>query len=364
MARCVYGFLSDLMAGNFQLVTGQGEIVPDVRAGDDIVLFVPGEDVAVLTASVPVKSGPQAREAAAYSVEDEIAVSVEDEHVVIQTVGDDLAAPRSVHIVSTHTMEAWTDWLQTNPKFASAKLIAAPSVLPADTVLNIDGVYLANIEGRAFVIEPEMPDGLVERLIGQREVASLPADQALTRFAGYAEECDFLDLRQGAFQGRSSGRIQDLRAWRTSAILAAALLLVWVGSSVLQIRALNQETEALKSRTAQTYRLAFPEAPNRTNYVRAVGQALDDRGTTYVDFRDASRALYQALQVLPDAELRVIRYDEDDAGFVARIAYSAYGEDALLKTALSEAGFAATLGALRQEGTKVVGEVAFGGAAP
>ena len=112
---------------------------------------------------------------------------------------------------------------------------------------------------------------------------------------------------------------------------------------------------------AESYRTVLPDAPARSNYVRAVSRALNESGAARIDFRETSAALYTALQTLPQVELRSIRFDHSGVGFVARIGYSAYGEDALLKTALSDLGFDATLGALRQEGTRVVGDVAFGG---
>lgn len=364
MAKRIYGFLADAIAGETLWVDGEGEASAAPGARDEGVLFVPGEDVTVLSMPVPVRTGAQAREAAAYSVEDEIAVNVEDEHIALGIAGDDLKAPRAIHVVSREAMQGWTDWLERTPHLAGVKLVSAPSVLPAGTVLNVEGTYLAHINGRAFSLGPDMPGELAAKLIDGHTRADIAIDDALGVLATYAEQNDgWVDLRQGAYQVRSSGRLQDIRAWRTSALLAGALLLVWIGSNFLQIRALHQEADALNARIANTYRAAFPDAPPQANYVRAVSRAISERGANQIDFRDASAALYAALQTLPQAELRSIRYDQSGAGFVARIAYSAYGEDAQLKTILSESGYTANLGALRQEGTKVVGDVAFGGAA-
>lgn len=364
MARRVYGFFLDAVGGDAQWVTAEGENLQStkVRARDEIILFVPGDEVTVVFAPVPVRSGAQAREAAAYSVEEEIAVSVEDEHVALGAPGADLTVPRAVHVVAKQKMIAWRDALNGQSVLANAKLVSAPSVLSDGVVLEVEGTYLAHIDGRAFGIGADMPERIAETLFANREVNSLSVQEALATLARFAEGAgELVDLRQGDFQARASARLQDFRAWRTSALLAVAVLLAWVGSSLLQIQALNQETAALEARVAQTYRAAFPDAPARTNYVRAVATALDERGEGQIDFRDASAALYSALQSLPNAELRAIRFDEVSSGFVARIAYSAYGEDAELKAALAEEGFVATLGALRQEGTKVVGDVAFGG---
>ena len=64
---------------------------------------------------------------------------------------------------------------------------------------------------------------------------------------------------------------------------------------------------------------------------------------------------------MPGASIRSIRFEPGRGGYVASIAYLAYGEDAALKSALEARGFSAVLGDSRRGGDLVLGDVTITG---
>ena len=361
MARRLYGFLNDLIAGYGELIDADGISADrnDVTGRDDVVLFVPGSDVNVLSAIVPVRSESEARRAAPFVIEDEIAVSVDEAHFALGPAQSDIQVPRMLHVVSPKILQEWVDWLADAPEFRRAKLVAEQSVLAPDEAYDVEGRCVANISGHAFAIDAAMPVDVRKAVLKGREPSALSKTDFLVTLAGKAEASGGLvDLRQGQFRPRAGGAgLTSLRQWRLSACLAAAIAVAWCAGSFAEISNLNKQASDIDASIEIAFAEALPDVPEPTNYVRAVSRAVNAQGGGKVAFREVSAALYVALQYVPDAQLLSIRYDKLDGELVARIAYSAYGNDAELKDALVGEGFIAELGDARQERLGVVGDV-------
>lgn len=358
----VYGFLDQVMAGDGRLVTAEGVTVPAeaVSARDEIVLFVPGTDVHVLSAAIPVRSEAEARAAAPFIVEDEIAVPVEDVHIALGPAGADLQAARVLHVVARSKMERWQDWLVGAPDFASAKLVAEQSVLAAEAVCHVDGAYIGHVGERVFALDAALPEAVVEAYIDGRSPVPLLREAFLAVLARGADGDDALvDLRQGAFRVRSSLDMSGLGPWRLSGALAAVLVLVWFATMLLETASLRADAERVEASIASAYAAALPDAPRPSNYVQAVSRAVNaGGGGGGISFREASAALYAALLDVPEAQLLMMRYDRAAGELVATVSYSAYGDDVALKAALLVGReFDVNLGDARQENAGVVGDI-------
>lgn len=368
MARRVYAFLEDVMAGHgdFMIANGTRLALKDVSGSDQVVLFVSGHEASLFSVPVPVRSEAEARRAAPFAIEDDIAEAVEDVHVALGSAPDDLQTPRQVCIVSGNRMTAWTEWLASQPKLASAQLVAEHSLLVPGEVLTGKTRYLANLDGRMICVDRTLPADLLNALFEGHAVDVPPEGDLLLELTGAAERAgEMVDLRQGEFRYRKRADLTGLRQWRLAGGLAAALALVWCASSFLEIRSLQTEREAVEAQTRAIYLSVFPEAPRNGNYLRAAADAAREAGgSSAIGFQEASAALYTALDSVPAAELRSLRYDQNQDGLVARIAYGAYGDDADLKSALIDAGVNAELGDARLESGFVVGDVAIEGVAP
>jgi len=127
---------------------------------------------------------------------------------------------------------------------------------------------------------------------------------------------------------------------------------------MLETSSLRKEQNKIEASIAESFKVAFPDAPTPTNYVRAVSRAVSGQsGGVQITFREASAALYTALETVPDAQLLSLQYSQIDGELVAKVSYAAYGNDTALKAALSEQGLVANLGDVRQERTGVVGDI-------
>jgi len=362
MANRLYGFLTDLMTNKGHLVTGSGErkLLTDVSARDEVIIFAPGTDISLLSVVLPARSEAEARRAAPFAVEDEIAVSIEDAHFAIGPAGSDVQKPRSLHVVSLAVMEAWSEWLSGIPQLQGAQLIAEHSMLSPGQAFAVEDRVLANIEGRVFSFDRAMPEDLLGALLGEAHVDSISNDALLLKLAKNYESSDVLvNLCQGPFRSRNRRAAPSFKEWRLSACLAAALALSWGVYSLVDISSMRKQKEDIETAIATAYAQALPDAPKPTNYVRAVSQEVNAQkgGGHAISFRGASAALYAALAAQSNAQLLSLRYDSEDGVLIASIAYAAYGDDAALKSALTDTGFDVTLGDVRQERAGVVGDV-------
>lgn len=364
MSRRLYGFLTDIINENGALITSDSTSVAlaSVSVKDVVILFVPGMDVGIFSAKLPVRNDNEARHAAAYALEDEIAVAIEDTHFAIGSAGEDLQMPRQVHIIAKETMRVWTDYLSTMPMLAQAILVATPSVLRPGDVFETDGRVMANMADKIFSVEAAMPAKMLDVLLNGQQAQLVSRSELLQKLAERDEPLsELLDLRQGVFKAEKGKRLQSFKQWRLCGALACLLFIGWFAMNFLQTYGMNREAEMIDEEIREIYLELYPNAPVTNDYMRALTRATNDRiSKTQTDFRSSSATLYNALEKLPGMELRSLSFDRARGGLIARISYADFGDDIVLKSVLGEAGVSASLGAARQEGNRVVGDVILG----
>ena len=115
MARRLYAMLP--IPGEpieFALATEKGMTLvsadtADFDASDEVVIFVPATEVGCFEVRLPNQGVAELRRSAAFALEDDLAVAVEDAHVAI---GQPLpGGSRPVHIVDPALMEQWVSIL-------------------------------------------------------------------------------------------------------------------------------------------------------------------------------------------------------------------------------------------------------------
>lgn len=361
MAMRYYGFLNEMMSGAGALVSADGDRVPvmDVPQGGEIVLFAPGADISLLSAVLPARSEAEIIRAAPYAVEDDLAVPVEDLHFVVGPASADKQAPRAIHAVAREKMQSWSDWVQTEPALARCQVVAEQSLIAPEHIYEVDGQFIGNVAGRAFVLDMDLPDDMRQPILQGRQVDAVSRDAFLKILARTADNArTLINLRQGQYRAGSATDVSGLRQWRLSAGLAAALGFVLCAGTMLETSSLRKAQSKVETSIAASFKAVFPDAPTPNNYVRAVSRAVSGQNSGGgIGFREASAALYTALEGVPDARLLSLQYSQIDGELVAKISYSVYGNDAALKAALSEQGLVANLGDVRQERTGVVGDI-------
>ena len=227
------------MARNYALLKPDGDLlIARSRAGDwhitedrrgieprgrNLTVFLNGLDVLGLSASIPARNEKEARRAAPFAIEDDLAETVEDSHVALADADkDNPTAPREINVVSVQAMTQLIQALS-EQGFDEAEVVAAHSLLPQRNILyEAPGLVLGRLGGRGFALDPslgrdvligiskphseiEIFGGQVAQAIGREAhgsgMGSLEA--MLGQLATWAEEGRaHVRLRQGAFEPR------------------------------------------------------------------------------------------------------------------------------------------------------------------
>ncbi|MEM9179578.1 MAG: type II secretion system protein GspL, partial [Pseudomonadota bacterium] len=125
--------------------------------GRNLTVFLNGLDVLGLSVSIPARNDKEARRAAPFAIEDDLAETVEDSHVALAEFDKDNAGiPREINVVSNAAMTALIQSLS-EQGFDEADLVAAHSLLPpGNTLYEAPGLVLGRLDGRGFALDPSL----------------------------------------------------------------------------------------------------------------------------------------------------------------------------------------------------------------
>lgn len=344
----------------------------DIDSSDEIVIFVPATEVGCFEVRLPNQGVAELRRSAAFALEDELAVAVEDAHVAI---GQALpGGSRPVHIVDPALMEHWVSVLDA-AGLKTARLVADASVLPATpTVIDAGAHILFSLGGRRFAADAHLPDDALKAFTNRSDTpiaisggqlahrlgvtdAQSSCLPLLGQLAQWAENGPPLtDLRQGAFVSRRQAEIR-IGAWRPALILAAAAAVAVVSVTALEAHALSRLAKALDGQARATYAAAFPDMPAPANLASAVRSRDTAPVANRLPFLEATALLYDAIPADSGIAIQSLRYDRATGRLLANMVYPNFGSDADLKNALEASGIAVSLGDSRQQDGQVLGDL-------
>lgn len=343
-----------------------------IDPGDEIIVFVPGTDVTCFDIRLPAQAMTQLRRSAAFALEDDLAVAVEEVHVAI---GQPLPGGlRPVHVVDPELMTQWVSLLNA-AGLKSARLVTDISVLPdTPTAVDAGSHILLSTGHRRFAADASLPDDalgalaqtaatplatssrdLARRLgVTACEPTSMPL---LGQLAQWAEAAGPLtDLRQGPFVSRKQAEFK-IGAWRATLILAGAAALAFLSVTALETRSLSQLASALDRQARDTYSAAFPGMPVPGNLASAVRSQQAAPVTRRLPFLDAAALLYEAIPADSDITIQAMRYDYATGRLIANMTYPGFGSDTDLKITLEGKGLSVTVGDSRQQDGQVLGDI-------
>lgn len=382
MARRIYGLLPEDGESDVQfaaMLRGKWSLVPatevSIRDDDEVVVFAPATAVARHSVEIPARGEVEARRAAPYAVEEEIAVAAESQHVALgprTTLGE----RRIVYVVDEAVMDRWAGLLD-ELGATHAVIAAEQEVMPDQPVLvELGDRALASIDDRKFAVDMAMASNLLRALVrsddgttdivGEHLAKALGATMTrpteshpLLQLISMAEtRSPEVDLRQGRFKPSRSFSGVDIGAWRWPAALAAAAAIGWLLVTVLETALLKSAADDMRVEAERRFAAAYPGEPTPTNLVQATRRNTPGGGATgAMDFVSAAALLYEGLEDVEGTSLRSIRYDSDAGSMRASIGYPNYGADTELAQILEQSGLTVTLGDSRQDGSKVVGDV-------
>lgn len=360
-------------------IAGDVEIVDaaEKEAGAVKTVFIIGEQVLSLSAQVNARNEAEARRAAPYAIEDDIAGAVEDLHVVLgpkPMAGD---AHRRIIAVSHDQMGQAIRALR-SAGIRDAELVAAHTLIPdGNSLVSTEEYVLGRLGDRSFALEAQIGSDVFGGLVrDHRDVviygqtlardlgleaarSGLDSDVALLEtLIEWHSRGDAIDLRQGAYEVRRRSHFGSTRQWRLTGALAAVSMLGWLALTALQTQAMQSRTETLKTRIAEFTAAGWPEAEGNVVQAEAFARA-SGRGSSagFPAALDMTAALYDALESVEASELRSLRYDRTRASFRAVVAYDKFADGDAIIARLVRGGLNARLGDARQNGSKVVSEI-------
>lgn len=366
--------LNDLTVAQYN--AGVWEILPlhdtKLRSSDMVIALAPGTDARILPLNLSVRNENDARRAASFAIEDDIASSVETLHLAISQTGSD-GKRREAVICDMELMSHWAELLDA-AGYHSVPVYSELSLLPERPLaLEIqDRLLVRDENGRVFAIDATMPREVVHALLpgGELELhgqtladlfgRDVSGTSGLDRLAELAEaDGNVINLRQGRFALRRQSDF-DWRAFRWPASLAAAAVLSWTIGTGLETRALNNQTEQLQAEARRIYQAAYPGEPVPRNLLQALATEKS-QSKSDINVLDAAADLYSALIPLDTASIRSLRFNRKTGELQAGLIYSAYGDELKVKADLEAKDYQVTLGDTRQANGLVIGDVTLEG---
>lgn len=382
----IYGFLDS--DGDLSLIRGHGAewvAIADAEIAGlnsrNVLVFVDGRETLCLRALLPSQSENEARRAAPFAIEDELAVAVDDVHVAIGPKSDVAEAGRQIVATSKDQMQLWLAQLA-RAGLPEAQLVAAPTVLPDRGVLVDCGDFvLGRVGNKAFALERSFGTEVFASLLGRQSVEvfgeNLAEELGQAAAGAMAARADLLEmlarwhqanpfaplLRQGAFSVRANLSFAMFRDWRISGGLAAAVAVCFFIVTLFELHALTQRKLLIEQRLQSYVEAGWPAADGDVERALAMastqGNMLESRGLPSPLTMLAM--LYQALDEGNDGDLKSVRYQSQRQEILVRIGFSDFVSVDQLSARLSDRGVLVTTGNARQNGSQVIGELTLRG---
>lgn len=294
--------LLDVHAGGVSRRT----LAPGEQLEGPVILVAPGAETTARWMDLPAGSAAQARSAAAFRIEDEVALGGDDLHISVG--GVDEAGRTLVVWTAREKLQAWLD--------AAAAIGATPAAVLPDYLLLPDGqdgeLVVATLGARTALREPGAamtvePD-LAALLIENRPHRLIPPAE-LDRWLAAGARAPQINLLQGRFARRERSGAPSVRRL---AILAAALVvspLVVLATQIVH----DQLTARSMEKRANT--LAVSLVPQASRYEDAAGYALTRLASAQGGrgFSDLAAVYFNMLQTTPGVRLDSLVYGEEGA---------------------------------------------------
>ncbi len=283
--------------------------VPDVESAladpDNIVILVPGAEVAWLSCLVPGRRAAQIRRALPFAVEEFLTQDVESMHLAHGSIVR--GRPVRCALIDRQAMADWLDWLR-DCGLRPGHMAADASLLPCDEVsasVLLEGgealvrtpEHIASMETSSLpdVLRAvrasfgESDDSLALQLIGAGELSQTQAATANSGFDVHKMPIDgtpleFLaarweanrpeiNLLQGQFAPARRGDASP-RGWRSVAALAALLVIAALAVLIAEGHLANHRADLLEAESVDLYRSIYPNERRVPNAYAQMRQKL------------------------------------------------------------------------------------------
>lgn len=311
-----------------------------------LIIIIPGMQVTTKTHTLGNLNRKQLKQAAGFSIEDELAVSLEETHFSFDPNSDRLS------VIAKSAMHGLLAEL-TNYGLSPDTICADYDCINTATPYLVEGCLISqDTEGLGYSVENE----LIAHLEGKSENAVSISRVSFLELASEAYSLGHLptNLRQGEFSKRtefSSGR------FKRSAWLAVACAALFVGFNLGQGMLFQQKTKAVKAEINTIYAQIFPGLDVPKNPVLSVLKAQAEQkvvgGETFIKL---SSILARSVQDVDGIELVSLGYDKGRSQISLSIIYNSFDDVERLKTAVTRHGGTFLESGTRQSNSGLVGD--------
>lgn len=359
--------------------------------GRRVVLLLPGSEITLAEPELPVRGGARIAQAVPFALEEQLASDVELLHFAVGTRAAG-AVGTPVAVVSRVALERWLDRCEAAGIEVSAAHAdsAAVPVSGAGCTLLLDDtqLYVHRADSLPYVLDAEPLAGALELVLGPRAVeggagehvtfytstaeyerhrelieglrastatlqVKLLPDGALPLLAAQAVAGAGVNLLQGAYAPRSSLG-NRLREWRLPAALAAASVLLFVGTQTAAWITQSRAEKALDAQIAEVFAQALPGQPVVDPRAQMQG-ALGMAGSGGAGLLPAMSVLARAMAQAPAARIESMSF----RGNALELRLSAPSIESLdgIKQAVNRDGVSAEIQSATPRGNGVEGRL-------
>ena len=314
--------------------------------------IAPGADVLVRRLVLPVGSAAQVRAAALWALRADLAAPADRLSVALCPPVKE-GEPRTVAVVATALVQAWSDYL--------ASLGVRPEAIVPDNLI-LPAPHEAKIVSRRDLGADVVLRGSDLAVTTQIDLADIMAegltvdpvdDVRWARALAATAVAPPLDLRAAPSRSSAPGR----KAWRLPIGLAAGLL---VSPLVLTIAGGLRDTalaNGARERTATIIATSAPELAGAENPAAEVRRRAEVALPLGVG--QASAALFASVERVEGAEIDALSF-EPSRGLSATISYPAFQDLDALRTAMAAAGYGLTDESTVEDNGRIVSGVLIG----
>jgi general secretion pathway protein L len=367
-------------ASHNQEVIASGELTDAGQLADlaqrlgkrPVIALVPASDVVLKQVNLPARPSRQVLQALPYMLEEEQAEDIDSLFLALgATEQHDGQYSQQVAICQHQRMQHWLSWLQ-DAGFSVSRMLPDALLLPEQQlpaciqlqnqwllkqgrwqVAAIDVAWWADYLQLAALPNLTSYSPWPDEVMQSHQLAEPELPLAL--LASQLTQHDFT-LLQGEYKPRRQTNPQ-LQLWRSSAMLAAACVGVYLLQLGIGNWQLSRQSTALQQQSIALYKQAFP-GETIVNLNRQLQQKLaaanKDDGQHFLLLLNS---LQQQLAKVPDISLENLRYDSKRAELRFQAKGDGFQSFEKLKSALEQAGFSVEQGALSNDGGKVQGSV-------
>lgn len=316
------------------------EDVHKKTSGKKVVVFIPNEDVLLTSISIPSTNKKQLLQAVPYALEERLADDIESLHFAIHSEKEnDLIR---VAVINRQKMEAWLDLLRehgVHPHYILPSLYSIPFKAESWTLIsNANKSCLRQDQWSGFSCDHSLlPLFLSEEIEKQAPEAIYYAGDeshypaALSEFEKHsldsvnAVEHDSvvdvlaLNLLTGFSRGDSALFNFNWKPWRSTAVLASLIGIIWLGMMAWQNHLLGSKLANIEAEIESVYKKTFPKSRIQNAPVQ-MGQKLKalqkDNGSVGGSPLQAIATVSPFLKKFPKIALKEIRRQNNELLFI------------------------------------------------